>query len=358
MNIEPPARARTLRPVILTVADDHDVLGGLVASVGRRFGADYAVLDASGPAAAYTRLAALHDTGAEVALIAASHRMAEEPGTAFLARTRDLFPTARRLVLASFVDLTAMPEIARASMLGEIDAFERLPWTDPDEAFLASIAGILADWAREQTPTAPPVSIVGRHDDAQSQLLSDVLQRWGVPLSFVDAESEAGRVFLADHRLDGQVPVVQLAGQPPIPSATIASVVEGLGFNGEPSTEPFDVAVVGLGPAGFSASLNAASEGDRVMMIEPAFSQASSSPMIRNYLGFPAGVSGGELLRRAWYQTTLFGAEGRIGRAATGIRRDGDQICVTLDDGSTVGTHSVVLSMGVAYRRRSGAADP
>ena len=128
---EPPARARTLRPVILTVADDHDVLGGLVASVGRRFGADYAVLDASGPAAAYTRLAALHDTGAEVALIAASHRMAEEPGTAFLARTRDLFPTARRLVLASFVDLTAMPEIARASMLGEIDAYERLPFDRP-----------------------------------------------------------------------------------------------------------------------------------------------------------------------------------------------------------------------------------
>jgi thioredoxin reductase (NADPH) len=339
------------RPVVLVVADDPETTAALATSVGRRFGGDYAVLDAPGPGAALLRLQALHDTNADVALIAASHRMTEVLGTTFLGRTRDLFPRARRVVLASFLDLAAMPEIARASMLGEIDAYERLPWIDPDEAFLASIGAILADWAREQPPASAPVTIVGRHDDPQSQLLSDVLQRWGVPLTFLEAESEAGRALVAEAGPNARIPTVRLAGQPPIAGASIASVVEKLGFDGQASSETFDVTVIGLGPAGFSASLNAASEGFRTMMIEPAFSQASSSPMIRNYLGFPAGVSGGELLRRAWYQTTLFGAKGRVGRSARAIRAAGDLIEVELDDGSTVPTRSAILSMGVAYRR-------
>ncbi len=165
------------------------------------------------------------------------------------------------------------------------------------------------------------------------------------------AGTPQGETFLAEHDIDGPLPIVALSDGRSLAGATVTKVSDMVGAGADTSSTAYDVAVVGLGPAGFSAAVNAASEGLRVILINDTFSQASSSPMIRNYLGFPAGISGAELMRRAWTQALMFGAVARIGRRATGIRRQGGRNIVVLDDGSEVTTDVVMLAIGVDYRR-------
>jgi thioredoxin reductase (NADPH) len=351
VNAKPsPTSPPDSRPVILAVDDHAESLGRIVANLDRRYRADYDVIGEIGPKAALARLEALRDAGADVALIAASQDMTAETGTAFLAKTRPLYPTARRLAMANFFALDSMPPIARASTLGEIDAYADEPWTTSDERFLATIGETLADWAREHGRIPPAMTVIGEGDDPEARLLTNVLQSWDVPHAFVRAETPEGRAYVREHELGGRLPAVELPGGRIATNATLASVVDLFDVQQEPSSV-YDVAVVGLGPAGFSAAMNAASEGLRVMMIESAFSQSSSSPMIRNYLGFPTGLRGADLQRRAWIQATLFGAEHRIGRSVRGLRHAGDELELVLDDDSTVRTRAVVLSTGVKYRR-------
>ena len=167
----------------------------------------------------------------------------------------------------------------------------------------------------------------------------------------VVAGTPQGETFLSERGIEGPLPIVALSDGRFLTAATVAKVSDMVGAGADTRSTTYDVAIVGLGPAGFSAAVNAASEGLRVILINDTFSQASSSPMIKNYLGFPAGVSGAELMRRAWTQALMFGAVGRIGRRATGLRRAAGRNVVLLDDGSEVTTDVVILAIGVDYRR-------
>lgn len=345
------AMHETDRPTIVIVDDEERARDVLVASLRRRFGTDYEVLAPSGPAAAFAELVRLRDQGADAALILASQWMTAEAGTAFLARTRDVYPTARRLLVTGWADLSAMQPVARASTLGEIDFYATRPSNETDEQFLATIGDILAEWARENGHYVPAITIVGERWDAESQSLGDVLQRWGAPLRFVEVASPEGAALVAEHGMDGDLPVVVLPDGRALARPTVSDVAEAFGANAEPLSTVFDVAILGSGPAGLSAAVNAASEGLRVLVVEPSIGQASSSPMVRNYLGFPAGVSGAELVRRAWQQAWLFGAQARMGRGARGIRADGDERIVLLDDGSEARARAIVLATGASYRR-------
>ena len=294
----------------------------------------------------------LRDQRADVALIVAGQWMTAETGTAFLARTRDAFPTARRLVVTRWSDLSALRTIARAATLGEIDYQTNLPWNETDEQFLALVGEILADWAREHGRFSSGITIVSERSDAQGQALADVLERWGgAHVGFVEAETAEGLRLVAGLAPGDRMPVAVLPDGRILARPSLSEVAEAFGANAEPLSTPFDVAILGSGPAGLSAAVNLGSEGLRVLLVEPSIGQAGSSPMIRNFLGFPSGLSGAELLRRAWQQAWMFGVQARIGRGANGIRADGDERIIVLDDGSEARARAIVLAMGASHRR-------
>ena len=339
------------RPTILVVDDQESSRTVVTNTLRRRFGSDYDVV-ATTPKAGHAKLEQLRAAEADVALIIANDYLDAGPGTAFLASTRDVYPTARRLVLADFGDNWVMPSIARAATLGEIDHFNYMPWTETDEQFMASIGGILADWGLENGRGDARMTIVGERDDPNFHLLGEVLQRWQTyPVSMVAAGTPEADTFMSDHGIEGPLPVVALSDGRVVTGASVAKVSDYVGAGVDTTATTFDVAIVGLGPAGFSAAVNAGSEGMRVILINSTFSQASSSPKIWNYLGFPAGVTGAELMRRAWEHALMFGAVGRIGRTATGIERRGRSNVLMLDDGSEVTADVVMLAIGVDYRR-------
>jgi thioredoxin reductase (NADPH) len=339
------------RPVMVVVADGAGTRNLEAASLRRRYGADYRVLAVPNPEAAFATLTRLREAAVDVALIVAGQRMLDETGTAFMARSRGLYPTARRLLTTAWADLSVMQSVARASTLGEIDHHATRPRNETDEQFLSIVGDILAEWSREHGRFDPALTIVGEQWEAEAQSLGDVLQRWGAPLRFLEAASPAGERLLADHGLDGHFPVLVLPDGRAMVRPSVSEVAEAFGANSEPLSTPFDVAVLGSGPAGLSAAANAGAEGLRVLLIEPSIGQASSSPMIRNYLGFPAGVSGAELVRRAWQQAWMFGVQARMGHAGIEIQSDGRKHVITLDDGSDVHAAAVVLATGVAYRQ-------
>jgi thioredoxin reductase (NADPH) len=337
------------RPTLFVVDDDETNRRLVVGMLRRRYGADYSVVGAGTIDAARDRLAQLRNAGAQVALIAASMETDVTAAIDFLASTRERFATARRIALTPWVDQHVLQPVARASTLGQIDHVATVPWGEADEQFLATIGDVLADWAAEHGRVRPPIRMVGRKDP-ESQLISDVLQRWGAPLEIIEPDFESDSDLRPEIAPD-QLPMVVLPDGRALPHATIAKLSNAIGADTGTLATKYDVVVLGLGPAGLSATVNAAAEGLRVLMVEPSYSQASSSPMIRNYLGFPAGVSGAELVRRAWTQATMFGAYARVGRAANGVRVEGHELVVGLDDETEARTAAVVLATGVAYRR-------
>jgi thioredoxin reductase (NADPH) len=336
----------------LVVVDDRDTTRQVAAgALRRRFDRDYQVVEAASPETAGTELQRLHAAGVDIAIIAANVQLAGE-GTRFLARTRETFPTARRLVLSMIGDNWQLPEISRASALGEVDYWDYVPASETDEHFLAAIGDILVDWAQDNGRGTSRLTIVGEPGDPQFKLVTEVLERWEPqPISRLDAGTPEAEAFLKEREITGPLPIVALADGRVLAGANIANISDAIGSGMDPSSTVFDVVVLGLGPAGFSAAVNAASEGLRVILVNDTFSQASSSPLVRNYLGFPAGVTGAELMRRAWAQAMMFGAAARIGRTATGIHRDGAHNVVALDDGSEIRALAVMLAIGADYRR-------
>ena len=339
------------RPV-LVVADANTATRDIVASaLRRRFGTDYEVVEVTSPDEGRAELRRLRQARIDVAIIAANVELAGDC-TTFLAGTREDYPTARRLVLSPIGDNWVLPAIARASALGEVDHWDYLPASDTDEHFLAGIGDILVDWAQGMGRGSARMTIIGLPGDPAYKTLTDVLQRWEVqPVRTLDANTSEAAALLEERAISGPLPVVALADGRVVTGANVASISDAIGSAADTGSTTYDVAVLGLGPAGFSAGVNAASEGLRTILVNDTFSQASSSPLVRNYLGFPGGVTGAELMRRAWSQAMLFGAAARVGRRATGIRRAGARCLVTLDDGSEITADAVMLAIGADYRR-------
>jgi thioredoxin reductase (NADPH) len=338
-------------PVILLVADDGTMLDALAGDLRRRFGDDYRVLAERSPTAA---VAALEQLADPVALVIAARRMEGMDGLALLVRAHELHPQAKRVLLEHRGEWASGEPVARAMTLGQLDYLLFRPWLPLEQFLYLPVSEFLAAWEKSRAPSTEAIQIVGRRWDPRSHDLRDTLSRVAIPYGFYPDDSPEGRRLLEQAgQTGGRLPVVLFRRGLTLVDPTHAELSAALGMRTHPVAGGCDILIVGAGPAGLAAAVYAASEGFEAQVLEPAVpgGQAGTSSQIRNYLGFPYGLSGDELTTRAVQQAWLFGADLILAQAATGLRARGPVRLVRLSDGAEVATRAVLLATGVAWRR-------
>jgi thioredoxin reductase (NADPH) len=342
-------------PVLLVVDASPEAAGVVAGALRRRYGADYRVLTEGSAAAGLARLEALRRGGSAVALLLADQGLPGPGGAAFLARAHDLAADARRVLLVAVGGAEAL---RRAAVLGQLDDYVVRPWASAEEGLYPATGALLGEWARDRGPRLEWVRVVGEPGAPRSHELRDLLDRNGLPHGFYDAASAAGRRLLAGAGPAGAgpLPVVLLGDGRALAAPSNAALAAALGASTGPEPDDpavYDLAVVGAGPAGLAAAVYGASEGLRTVVVEREAlgGQAGASSRIRNYLGFPRGISGRELTARAYEQAWRFGATFVHTNGAAGLRAAGPDRVVALAGGGELRSRAVLVATGAAYRR-------
>jgi thioredoxin reductase (NADPH) len=339
---------------VLLLADDSGTQDRVEAELRKRYGADYQVIKAGSANAALGVLGELSDSGRQVSLVLADQWLSGASGTELLARVRQLHPGARRVLLITWGDQARVEPMLQATILGDLDAYVVKPGPPPDERFHRFITEQLDEWGRSNLPGLEVVRVVGEEWSARSHELRELLGRNGVPFGFYSADSPDGQRLVGESwAAQNDLPAVVLYDGRVLADPSNSQVGEAIGVQTKPGAGRYDVTVIGAGPAGLAAAVYSASEGLSTVILEPEAigGQAGTSSLIRNYLGFPTGVSGGDLAVRAYTQAWNFGAEYVYGSSATGLRAAGSQLTVTLAGGSEVCSRAVIVATGMAYRR-------
>ena len=342
------------KPILLALDGDERDLQRLELELTKRYATDYRVVAERSPANAIRTLEDHAAAGGDAALLVTALWLPDTTGVEVLARAHALFPHAKRLLVIRWGDRAAATPILRATALNQIDTYTGKPIGESAEGFHKVVTDLLADWSSLTQPQMEAVSVVGDAWSSRSHELRDLLRRNGVSYRYYDVNTEEGQVRL--ERIGcprGPLPVVALFDGTVLSDPTNEELADAFGVNTRPSNEPYDLAIVGGGPAGLSAAVYAASEGLRTLVIEGRAigGQAGTTSLIRNYLGFPDGIGGGQLAVRAHEQAWRLGAKFYFMRRATRLRAQGQNRIVTLSDGTEIASRSVVLSMGVEYRR-------
>jgi len=321
------------KPVLMVVDGEDTSLRALALELESRYGLHYQVVSGSSAEVALARLAELKVAGADVPLVLANQQMPGMTGTQLLARVRQFFPTARRGLLITWGDMSAPAPFLEAAALGWLEFYLIKPTRSPDEQFHRVITGSLEEWWREQGGRSEGimVTVIGDEPSARVHEIRDVLARNSVPFGFHPSDSPEGQAAL--RRLGVSEPaglVLSLGTGAVLVDPANAEVARALGQDVRPAEGIHDVVIVGAGPAGLAAAVYAASEGLRTTLLErEAFGgQAGTSSRIRNYLGFPGGISGAELAQRAYQQAWVFGTHFVYGNPATSLARDLDLLVV------------------------------
>jgi thioredoxin reductase (NADPH) len=340
-------------PVVLLV-DGSRTRGRVEEELRKRYGADYQVIVTGSAEEAVEVLGRVRDGHCQVSLVLADQQLPGAAGTELVARVRQLHPAARRALLITWGDQPPMEAVVAATIPGDLDAYVVKPGTSPDERFHRVITEQLGEWARSNLSGFEVVRVVGEASAARSHELRELLGRNGVPFGFYPAGGPEGRLLLQEAMAAGMMlPVVVMFDGRVLPDPSNAEIAEGLGVPTKLGGGRYDVTVIGAGPAGLAAAVYGASEGLSTVVLEPEAigGQAGTSSLIRNYLGFPSGISGGDLAVRAYLQAQGFGAQYVYGSPACGLRPEGSELVVTVADGSQVRSRVVVVATGMAYRR-------
>jgi thioredoxin reductase (NADPH) len=339
------------RPVILTVDDDATVSRAIARDLRRQYGEHYRIIRAESGPDALEVLGELVTRGDQVAMLLADHRMPEMNGVEFLEQAMDIVPLAKRALLTAYADTDAA--IAAINTV-DLDHYLLKPWAPPEEKLYPVIDELLDDFAATQRPAFDGMRVVGHRWSLPSNDVKEFLARNGVPFEWLDVDSEPARQLLdAAHATDDDLPVVVVPGGEVLRAPTARDLAAHIGRSTTAERPFYDLVVIGGGPAGLGAAVYGASEGLRTLLVERSATggQAGQSSRIENYLGFPRGVSGAELARRASDQARRFDVEILTANEVTGISHRGAAHMLTLADGNDVATQACIIATGVSYRR-------
>lgn len=342
------------KPVLFAIDDDPEVIRAVARDLKRRYGDRYRVLHAESGADALTTLAELERRDEAVALLLADQRMPGMSGTEFLSRAATLFPNAKRMLLTAYADTSAA--IDAINQAG-VDYYLLKPWHPPEERLFPVLDGSLEDWQAGYRPPFEGLRLVASKWSSQAYEVKAFLARNQIPYRWLDLANNpaAARLLAIEGLDDAPLPVVVFTDGTHLTSATPAGVAERIGLKTRAETQFYDLVIVGAGPTGLAAAVYGSSEGLETLLIErhAPGGQAGESSRIENYLGFPAGVSGAELARRASTQALRFGTEVLCPQEATELRVDGAYRRLRLADGAEVACHALLVATGVRYRRLS-----
>lgn len=345
----------TARPAIISVDDDAEVLRAVEGDLRQRYSEHYRVLRADSGATALDALRGLKKRNAPVALLVADQRMPQMTGVEFLGQAMDLFPDAKRVLLTAYADTDAA---IQAINTAKIHHYLLKPWDPPEEHLYPVLNDLLDDWRASYHPPFEGVRVLGTRWSPQSYAVRDFLSRSQAPYQWLDLEMaerdpEVRRVTAAVGGDLTRLPVVLFEDGTSLAEPNTAEIAAKLGLRIKPEMAFYDLAIVGGGPAGLAAAVYGASEGLGTVMLEMEApgGQAGMSSRIENYLGFPSGLSGGDLTRRAVAQARRFGVEILAPQKAVAVRVDGPSRMVKLADGSEVGCKALLIATGVSYRR-------
>src|SRR5450755_2565192 len=343
------------KPILLSVDDDSDVLRSIERDLRSKYGAEYRVIGSDSPEGALDLLKQLKVRNDSVALLLADQRMPRMDGVEFLQQGMRIFPKAKRALLTAYADMSAA---INAINQANINYFFLKPWDPPSEHLYPQLDDLLDDWQASYRPTFEGIRVLGTRWSPRSYDLRDFLARNRVPYQWIDVEISANdpdtkRLLEALGPDAANLPIVLFPDGTKLLESLPADVAQKVGLRTRAQTDFYDLAIVGGGPAGLAAAVYGASEGLHTVMIEKEApgGQAGMSSRIENYLGFPAGLSGNDLARRAVVQAQRFGVEILSPQEAVSVRTEGSYRILKLVDGSEISCHALMIASGVQWRK-------
>jgi thioredoxin reductase (NADPH) len=337
------------KPVLLTVDDDAEVLRAVERDLRREYGNRFRVLRANSGESALDALRQLKLRNDPVALLLVDQRMPKMSGVEFIERANTIYPEAKRALLTAYADTeAAIGAINKA----RVDYYLMKPWDPPEENFYPVLNDLLDDWLASFRPPFEGIRVLGHRWSPQALEIKSFLAGNHVPYQWLDVEADAEASRMLEGAPGRKLPLVVFPDGEQLEAPDASQMARKIGLRTRADQQFYDLIIVGGGPAGLAAAVYGASEGLRTVMVERQApgGQAGTSSRIENYLGFPSGLSGADLARRAVTQARRFGVE-TLAAEAVALRCQDSYRFVQLADGSELSSHVILIASGVAWRK-------
>ena len=339
------------KPIIMTIDDDIQVLNSIERDLRRQFGGDYRILKAGSGSEGLEIIQQLKKRGSQVALLLADQRMPDLTGTEFLTQAVKFYPESRKVLLTAYADTEAA--ITSINEIG-LDHYLMKPWDPPEQYLYPVLEDLLSDWLANASIPYDGIRVAGTLWSPESHKVKDFLARNRLPYQWLDIEEDPEARILVESTMkdDHRLPVIFFPDGNTLVQPDFRTLAESVGLQTEAKQNFYDLIIIGAGPAGLGAAVYGASEGLSTALIEKEATggQAGTSSRIENYLGFPKGISGADLARRATDQALRLGAEILTGVEATEVRIDGSYRIIKLNNGVELSCRALIIASGVTIK--------